>query len=188
MQNSRQFLGENIKYDLKISNRARYMRLAVYPEGKLVITVPRLFDQKILNNFLIAKSDWIKKKLDYFSKRTSISPRVSKAASRKEYLKYKLPARILIEQRLNYFNQFYNLKWGRISIRNTKTRWGSCSKRGNLNFSYKLAIMPAELCDYVIVHELCHLKEFNHSPNFWNLVSQTVPDFKQRRKQLKFLI
>ncbi len=188
MQNNPQFLSKNLHYDLKISDRARHMRLAIYPEGKLVITVPRLFDQKILNDFLIAKSSWIQKKIDYFSKRQSITPTISKAVSRKEYLKYKLPARILIEQRLNYFNQFYNLKWGRISIRNTKTRWGSCSKKGNLNFSYKLALMPAELSDYVIVHELCHLAEFNHSVNFWNLVSQAIPDFKLCRKQLKLLI
>ena len=164
------------------------MRLAIYPEGKLVVTVPRLFDQNLLDKFLQAKSDWIIKKINYFAKRKSVVPFQSKVSSKKDYLKHKLSAKLLIEQRLIYFNQFYNLKWGRVSIRNTKSRWGSCSKKGNLNFSYKLVLLPPELSDYVIVHELCHLAEFNHSQKFWNLVLQSIPDFKSHRKQLKFII
>lgn len=104
---------------------------------------------------------------------------------RSEYLKYKEVARELVRNRLEYWNQFYNFKFGRVAIRNTKTRWGSCSKRGNLNFSYKLALLPAHLSDYVIVHELCHLGEFNHSQKFWNLVEEAIPDYKEKVKELK---
>jgi len=100
------------------------------------------------------------------------------------YLKYKKAAAILVRERLEYFNQFYNYKWNRIAIRNQKTRWGSCSKAGNLNFNYKLALLPPKQADYIIIHELCHLREFNHSQRFWELVAITMPDYKEVRKDL----
>ena len=67
----------------------------------------------------------------------------------------------------------------------SKTRWGSCSKKGTLNFNYKIALLSPELRDYIIVHELCHLGEFNHSSKFWLLVEKTVPNYKTLRKQIK---
>jgi predicted metal-dependent hydrolase len=102
-----------------------------------------------------------------------------------KYLKRREGARGFIHARLEYWNQFYNFKYNRVSIKDTKTRWGSCSKRGNLNFSYKLALMPEHLADYVIVHELCHLKKFNHGPKFWKLVGEAMPDWQERRMELK---
>lgn len=101
------------------------------------------------------------------------------------YLKYKKDAEVLVKERLEYFNQFYNFKWGRVAIRNQKTRWGSCSKKGNLNFNYKIALLTPLQADYIIVHELCHLKEFNHSKKFWDLVAQTIPDYKEVRNSLR---
>lgn len=102
----------------------------------------------------------------------------------KIYLENKEKARTQVLERLGYFNQFYGFKWNCVSIKNTKRRWGSCSKKGNLNFCYKIALIPQELADYVIVHELCHLGQFNHSKGFWALVKETVPDYKWRRKRL----
>ena len=103
---------------------------------------------------------------------------------RKQFLEYKEEARELARRRIEYFNQMYGFKFNTISIRNQKTRWGSCSRKGNLNFNYKIALLPARLSDYIIVHELCHLGEFNHSSKFWNLVAQTIPDYSARRKEL----
>lgn len=103
----------------------------------------------------------------------------------REYLLHKENARKLVHERLEYFNQFYGFKYNKVAIRNQKTRWGSCSKRGNLNFSYKLALLPPHLADYIIVHELCHLQEFNHSQAFWNLVARQVPNHKELRNNLK---
>lgn len=101
------------------------------------------------------------------------------------YLETKETARALVEERLLYFNQFYGHSIGSVSIRNQKTRWGSCSRKGNLNFNYRLALIAPALADYVIVHELCHLKEFSHKKAFWDLVSKTIPDAVERRAQLR---
>ncbi len=102
-----------------------------------------------------------------------------------EYLKHKEQARRLITSRLTSLNAFYNYKYNRIFIKNQKTRWGSCSKKGNLNFSYKIIFLPTQLINYIVVHELCHLGEFNHSGEFWNLVGQTIPDYKKIKIDLK---
>lgn len=94
-------------------------------------------------------------------------------------------ARILIENRLSVINKLYNFQINRIVIKNTKTRWGSCSSKGNLNFHYKIIYLDPIFADYLIVHELCHLGEMNHSKKFWALVSKTIPDYAKINKQLK---
>ena len=91
----------------------------------------------------------------------------------------------LVESRIKYFNDFYNFKINRITIKNQKTRWGSCSSKGNLNFNYKIIYLKPALADYLIVHELCHLGELNHSKRFWALVSQTIPDYVSINKELR---
>ncbi len=109
----------------------------------------------------------------------------SRKYTRWDYKRYKEVARALASARVAYFNFFYNFSVGRISIRDTKTRWGSCSKKGNLNFNYKILFLPPHMADYIIVHELCHLKEFNHSQNFWDLVVKVVPEYRAVRVDLK---
>lgn len=105
----------------------------------------------------------------------------------KEYAQYKNVALKLVLERLEYFNQFYGFTYHKVTIRNQKTRWGSCSKAGNLNFSYRIALLPSCLADYIIVHELCHLGQFNHSQTFWNLVAQQFPDHPKLCKNLKHI-
>lgn len=120
-----------------------------------------------------------------FGIRTRIVLKKRKKGKRSVYLKYKEKARSIAETRCEYYAKIYNFKYNKISIRNQKTRWGSCSRRGNLNFSYKIAILPEELSDYIIVHEICHLGQFNHSKDFWNLVAQTVPNYLKLKEDLK---
>ncbi len=108
-----------------------------------------------------------------------------KKRTSKQYVEYKEQARELVKQRLEYFNQFYGFAFHRVAIRNQKTRWGSCSKKGNLNFNYKIALLPVALQDYIVVHELCHLQEMNHSSRFWALVAKTMPNYAQLRRNLK---
>lgn len=90
-----------------------------------------------------------------------------------------------ILERLEFWNRVYGFSWKSVAIRNQKTRWGSCSRRGTLSFNYRLILLAPELLDYVVVHELCHLKEFNHSRAFWELVGRGIPDWRARRAELK---
>lgn len=93
----------------------------------------------------------------------------------------------VIPERVEYFAEMMNVTYGRITIREQKTRWGSCSSKGNLNFNWKLVLMPEEVLDYVVVHELAHRKEMNHSERFWNHVEKVLPDYQARRKLLREL-
>lgn len=102
-----------------------------------------------------------------------------------EFLKHHESARAIVYSRLAHFNLHYKFIYKVVRIKSQASRWGSCSSIGNLNFNYKIAFLPSYLADYIIVHELCHIGEFNHSRNFWNLVSETIPDYKRCRIALK---
>lgn len=123
------------------------------------------------------------KKLNFFKS----NPRqgLSKG-SQADYEKYKSAAYFLVKKRLEYFSIIYGFKYNKFSIKNQATRWGSCSKKGSLNFNYQVFKLAPKLADYIIVHELCHLKEFNHSKRFWGLVAETIPNYLELRKELKY--
>ncbi|MBU4030692.1 M48 family metallopeptidase [Patescibacteria group bacterium] len=104
-----------------------------------------------------------------------------------EYLAHKERALDFVYARVALYNKIYNFNFNRISVKNQKTRWGSCSEKGNLNFNYRIVLLPIEMADYIIVHELCHLGELNHSPKFWNLVARAMPNYLEIRKRLFFL-
>ncbi len=101
------------------------------------------------------------------------------------FLLHKTTALELVTSRLAHFNHTYNFTYHRITIRNQSSRWGSCSRKGNLSFNYRLALLPPELADYIIVHELCHLGEFNHSKKFWDLVEKAIPNWRILRNNLR---
>lgn len=173
-----------LEYSLKVSNRAKRMRIAVYCDGALVVTVPRKTSDTIVEKFIVQKSKWILDKVTYFkSFRKSLLIKDSETG----FIKYKKAAESLATERIKKFNAIYKVKFNKINIKNQKTKWGSCSKKGNLNFNYKIALLPPEFADYIIVHEMCHLKEFNHSQKFWNLVAQALPDYLELRKQIKII-
>jgi len=178
------FGNTNISYTLKRYRRSKRVRLSISRDRALLVTAPKATPFYFIKKILLEKEEWILKTLQYFE---GLPKPVSPDSTRKLYGKHKEDARELVLRRLSYWNQFYGFSWGRIAIRNQKTRWGSCSKKGNLNFSYRLAILPQKLSDYIIVHELCHLKEFNHSKDFWELVARAIPDYRERRKSLQGL-
>lgn len=170
-------------YQLRSSKKARRVRLAVCTNGEVVLTKPFFVPLLFAERFLIKKIDWIKKAL---AKKNASEVRIPRR-HRQAYLKYKENTRRFVHQALEKYNQVYNYNYKSIRIKNQKTRWGSCSQGGNLNFSYRLIHMPERMAEYIVVHELCHLQELNHSKKFWQLVAITFPDYKKIEKQLRLL-
>jgi len=126
-------------------------------------------------------------KASYFRR---IIRRVVKRRSKpisQHYKKHREQARAIIHTRLDYWALVCGVAHKRVAIRNQKSRWGSCTSAGNLNFSYRLIFLPKEICDYIIVHELCHLKELNHSPKFWLEVAQILPEYETPIKALRMI-
>ncbi|MDE2031078.1 MAG: DUF45 domain-containing protein [Patescibacteria group bacterium] len=111
--------------------------------------------------------------------------RLKRKEERLEYLKNKEEARRVILSDLERINEIYKFKYARVAIRDQKTRWGSCSKKKNLNFNYRLLFVSKEEREYVIAHELCHLVEMNHSKNFWDLVASFSTEYKIHKAKLK---
>ncbi|MBT4210123.1 MAG: M48 family metallopeptidase [Candidatus Komeilibacteria bacterium] len=174
--------GQDYEYTLRRKSRAKYLRLSIEHDGGLVLTAPITYPVFLIKKFLVDRFDWIAKGLEKKKANPTI---LGIKHSEIEIKQYKKQARVLVGERLKYFNKHYNFKYNRVAIRNQKSRWGSCSSSKNLNFNYRLAMLPVELADYIIVHELCHLGEMNHSKHFWSLVSQTIPDHKNIQKKLK---
>lgn len=121
----------------------------------------------------------------YFIVRRVRRKRVKTKKSKLDFDLYKKKALELVTSRLEFFNTTYNFKYNSVRIKNTTSRWGSCSSKGNLNFNYRIVLIDAKLADYIVVHELCHLGEFNHSEKFWGLVQKTIPDYIHIREELK---
>jgi predicted metal-dependent hydrolase len=174
-----------IDYKLKRSLRARYMRISVSCDAGVVVTVPWFMPQNKFESFIFQKSQWILNKLKFVEKYKN-RPRLK--SSRTEYKLLRTQAYSLVKEKVEYWNKFYDFSYNRVTIRNQKTRWGSCSRQRNLNFNYKIVHLESKLLDYLVVHELCHLREMNHSHNFWQLVSKTIPNYKQARKELRNII
>ena len=176
------FSVHNFSYTIRRTKMSKRIKLSVHSDGRCVVSAPRYVPQYLIKQFVISKSEWIMERLDKIERAKAGRP---KPPTKAEIETLKKTALALIKARLEYFNTSYGYEWKDIRIKNQKTRWGSCSKRGNLNFNYKIALLPAHMADYIIVHELCHLGEFNHSRNFWKLVEKTIPDYKAIRDALK---
>ncbi|MDR3642685.1 MAG: M48 family metallopeptidase [Candidatus Doudnabacteria bacterium] len=173
---------QNIPYKVRLSRRARRLRISVGCENGVVVTLPWGFNPAWADKFVREKRRWILKSLDYMKR---FAGRTPLRATRREYLARKGEALALARNKVLQWNGIYGFNYRRISVKNQKTRWGSCSKKGNLNFNYKIIHLPEPLVDYLVVHELCHLREMNHSRNFWELVARAIPNYKILRRELK---
>lgn len=173
-----------IYYISRKSTRAKSVRLSVFRDGSVSVTSPVYIPETSVERFIREKSKWLISKIAQFTESPIPTGSITHRG-RKDYLKYKEEARRLVKGRLEHYNEIYKFKYKRVAIRDQKTRWGSCSTSGNLNFNYKIALLPSHLADYIIVHELCHLKEFNHSKCFWDLVSLEIPNHNKLRHELK---
>jgi predicted metal-dependent hydrolase len=173
---------EVLEVTLRRSRLSRHVRILVSERGEITITGPLRTSKRFLLSVLENKRAWVLAQLE----RLDRSGQLEKARDDTgQYQQYKERARTLTHEKLAYWNQFYGFTYGRVSIRNQRTRWGSCSARGNLSFHYKIALLPDALADYLIVHELCHLQAFDHSPKFWALVGKAIPDYQKHRQLLR---
>lgn len=176
---------EKISYKIKRSSRARNMRISIGVDSGVVVTAPYFASAEMVENFVRSNIGWIRKKTqDFLKYKDCVYIKTSKA----DYLQNKEIARKMIREKIDLFNQKYKFKYNRISIKNQKTLWGSCSSGGNLNFNYALVKLPQEMVDYVVVHEMCHLWNFDHSAEFWKRVGSCVPDYKRIRREMKKII
>ena len=168
----------NVPYQIIKSDR-KTIAIQIKPDGQVVVRCPKRMRIEEAKRFVESKADWIEKHL---AKRALQD--VAKYTA-KEIEQLREQARKLIAERVKHVAPIEGVTYGQIAIRTQHTRWGSCSSKGNLNFNCLLALVPPEVLDYVVVHELCHRKELNHSARFWNEVERILPDYKTRRSWLK---
>ena len=169
-----------------IRSRRKSLAIEITPELQVVVRAPARMPVREINAFVQEKDDWIHAYLQQMAEKKRLREQYRKQALSKEELQELATQAVkLIPQKVHYYAQIIGVTYGRITIRNKRTRWGSCSGKGNLNFNCLLLLMPEEVLDYVVVHELCHRKEMNHSARFWEEVEKILPDYRQCRKWLK---
>lgn len=167
--------------ELRTHPRARRLSIRVQPGGRTLVTVPRGVSYGSVLRFMRAQADWVARTADIMRR---YKPRPTKAEARREYLRHKEAARRFAYAAIARFAPVYGVTVKAVSVRDQRTRWGSCSRDGRISFNYRIALLPARLAEYVVVHELCHMLAFDHSPRFWALVAMTVPEHKALRKIL----
>ena len=170
-----------IDYQLVRSKR-KTLAIQVTREGKVVVRAPLFSTDRQIARFVEEHAEWIEENLSQMTDRDRISTREYTQA---EVRVYKKRAQGIIARRVAHYAGIMDVDYNRITIRDQKSRWGSCSSDRNLNFSWRLILMPVEVMDYVVVHELAHLKEMNHSNAFWAEVERVLPDYKEQRQWLK---
>lgn len=170
---------KNIAYRVIRSSR-RTIAIQICADGGVLVRCPRRMDAEAIQAFVQSRSGWIEKHLV----KQAALPKLP-AFTDAELRDLAQKALRIIPERVACFAPLIGVSYGRISIRNQRSRWGSCSGKGNLNFNCLLMLAPDEVVDYVVVHELCHRKEMNHSKRFWAEVERILPDYKVRKKWLK---
>ncbi len=164
-----------------IRARRRSMSLRVDEDGTVTVRAPYRLAAEEADRFVEKHDAWIRSRLAEYERIKSMK-RTYTDEERKAGIER---ARALLDEKCRYFAARMGVTYGRISIREQKTRWGSCSVKGNLNFNWKLALMPEEIADYLVVHELAHRLEMNHGPAFWKIVEREIPDYRNRREWLR---
>ena len=168
-----------MNYDVKYSAR-RTIALAI-KDGRLIVKAPHGTTSEKIRSVILSHQRWIEKHIKAQEERNA---RIGTLTDERIKELKKL-AKKIIPLKVEYYSKIMGLKYGRITITSAKTRFGSCSSSGNLSFSYRLMLYPEEAIDYVVVHELAHLVELNHSERFYHIVASIMPDYKQRQIILK---
>ena len=165
---------------LERSNR-KSLSIYVTDDISLRIKAPVRMPEREIERFIAGKRFWIYKQ----------AVRVRKANENKvsysedEEKRLREEARRVLTKKSEHYKELLHVEYKKIRIGDQKTRWGSCSSKGTISYSWRLILMPQEIQDYVVVHELCHLHEMNHSKKFWEWVASIIPDYQRRRRWLK---
>lgn len=169
-----------------IRSKRKTLAIEIRPDMRVVVRAPEKIPQNEIMKFVEEKQNWIKKHLVqmYFKAEEIKKQKKEPALTNADIEKLCQKALSVIPDKVKYYAEIMGVTYGRITIRNQKTRWGSCSNKGNLNFNCLLMLMPDKVLDYVVVHELCHLKQMNHSKKFWKEVERYMPDYKNYKKWL----
>lgn len=178
---------DKISYNL-IRSARKTIAIQIAADGSVTVRVPKQCSRAAAEKFVEEKREWIRRKQRELEQR--IREQEEKKGqqtewTQEEYLYHRMRAERILRERTEYFAGQMGVSFGRITIRDQKTRWGSCSARGNLNFNWRLILAPLEVLDYVVVHELAHRREMNHSDRFWKQVESVLPDYTWRKAWLK---
>lgn len=169
-----------------IRSRRKTIGLRIDDSQMITVKAPYEMSPGDIRRFVERQSGWIEKHMDIIKKRQKEQGEpAGDRLTREEIARLADRALEYIPERVALFAPRVKVSYGRITIRNQRSRWGSCSGKGNLNFNCLLMLMPPEIIDYVVVHELCHRREMNHSADFWRLVEDVLPDYKRHRQWLK---
>lgn len=164
-----------------IRSRRKTIAIQIDREGQVIVRTPYGITKRQVEEFLDEKKDWLLQTRQRVEKRKTEQIPISEEVRREGIER----AKRIFPERTAYFAKRMGVDYGRITIREQKTRWGSCSSKGNLNFNWRLVLLDPELLDYVVVHELAHRREMNHSVAFWKVVEAELPDYRERRRRLK---
>ncbi len=164
-----------------IYSKRKTIAIQITKACEVIVRAPIGTSKKRIEDFILRHGSWIDKHLSIQESRAERYPELSKG----ELDALKRRAWELLPKRVEYFSSIMGVTPTHISINQAKTRFGSCSDKGRINFSCRLMRYPDEAIDYVVVHELSHLKHLNHSRDFWAFVEKFLPDYKERKRLLK---
>lgn len=176
-------MSDSIKYAVVRSKR-KTMSLEIKPDGQILVRAPLRMPEAEIRQFVQSKASWLQKHLQETAVRQEEMRHIKKLTW-EEINALADEAMRVIPERVRYYAPKVGVTYGRITIRNQKTRWGSCSSKGNLNFNCLLMLAPPEVIDSVVVHELCHRKEMNHSDRFYEEVYRVFPEYDKWNRWLK---
>ena len=169
-----------------IRSRRRTLSLQVRHDGQVIVRAPQQATLREIEQFVQKNAAWLRKHLAMVEKeKEAFEASPVPPLQMEEIRSLADQALRVIPSRVAHFAPLVGVDYGRITIRNQKTRWGSCSAKGNLNFNCLLMLAPPEVLDYVVVHELCHRKEMNHSARFWAEVARVIPEYRTYENWLK---
>ncbi len=175
-------LGRSLEYTVRTSERAHRMRVAVYADGDVVVTKPQDATDAAVKKFVDLKKLWIQQKLE--SAHNSPIPEL-RTNSAEHFAAHQAEAQELVARLTKMWGERMGSDYGEVTVRRMKSRWGSCSPAKNLSFNYKIVFLPRKIQQYVVVHELCHLRVPDHSQKFWGLVARTLPDYEDLNKYIR---